>query len=371
MEKQFDTFLKFVRAHLWQRPLHLKDRSMSHEEFTAVMQVAKEQAMTSILAQGIIESGIRLERNDIMEMVSFVNVLEQKNLEMDRAVVWLCKTMKERNVRIWVFKGQTLARLYPIPKARSCGDIDFLVHPDDWPTALHYFKDELNLSINDMITEKDVSFHLNGVVFEMHRNLTAFASSRHSRYWKRKVMPAIFKSGQSVNINDYPVPTLPPTYNVLYVFVHIFEHLISDGIGLRQFCDWMLLMHSKGSEVDTELLNRHLEGIGLYKAFHGVGAVLTNYLGYVSDSLKLSPTKKDEKHVISLIDNIFEFGNFGNNKEYKNKPGVKHGIEHLGRIVSQSRKFGHYARLEVWSKVPYMFRWWSKKIYKIVTKKHS
>lgn len=369
MENQSEKFLNFVRAHLWQHPIELKGQSMSHEEYAGVMQVAKEQAMAGILAQSLIESGVKLEREDVMEVASTASILEKRNMEMDRAVVWLCKTMKEKDVRIWVFKGQTLAQLYPNPKARSCGDIDFLVHPDDWQRALHFFKDELHLDITDIFTEKDVSFNLNGVVFEMHRNLTVFAYTGYGRYWKKNVLAEIFNCQHSISINGYNVPTLSPTYNVLYVFVHIFQHLISDGIGLRQFCDWMVLMNNVEKDVDLELLKKHLKGIGMYKAFNGVGALLIEYLGYPGETTLLAPTEKDYKKVPYLLDNIFEYGNFGHNKSYKNNPGVKHGLEHLRRIVSQSRKFVGYSPKEVWSKVPYMFRWWGKKCTKMVKKK--
>ena len=102
------------------------------------------------------------------------------------------------------------------------------------------------------------------------------------------------------------------------------------------------------------------------KAFNGVGALLIEYLGFPRDTALLAPTEKDFKKVPCLLENVLEYGNFGHNKSYKNNPGIKHGVEHLKRIVSQSKKFSGYSPKEVWSKVPYMFRWWGKKCTRMV-----
>lgn len=326
------------------------------------MALARAQAMKGLVAQGLMDSGVRLERTDAMEVAVQLSTLERRNTELDAAVVWLCRTMQEQGIRIWVFKGQTLAPFYPNPKARSCGDIDFLCHPDDWQLARDIFCTKLGRNISDTNSTKHVEFQLQGVQFEMHRMLTDFAYPKSQKYWDSVVMAQVLQSSETMPINGFPVPVLPSTINALYVFVHIFYHFIIDGIGLRQFCDWALVMQCQQDDINKDTLKQHLEGIGLLKAFTGFGAILTNYLGLSKEVFPFPITEKESKHATHLLNNILEKGNFGHNHHYFQSSGVIHGLEHLWEIGKQAYRFSHYAPKEAWWRIPKMFEWWGEKI---------
>jgi hypothetical protein len=346
----------------------MKGLLYSHDDFEQLIKLATQQAVMGLVSQGLMDSGIRLERKDALNLFAQQQAIRHQNMILDDAVVKLCQEMDRRDIRIFVFKGQPLARCYPDAGLRQSGDIDFYCHPKDWKKAISYLKDELELSINDLYTEKDVEFTLDGVAYEMHRKLTLFSNPRHCRYWEKVVMPEILAQPYTVAIDGYKVPTLAPTYNVLYVFVHIFQHLISDGIGLRQFCDWAILMDKVIRDIQVEQLEKHLKGLGIMGAFTGLGAVLTDYLGFKEGFFPFKISPEDHQNEEKLMDNIFEMGNFGHNHHYQNKPGIKHGMEHLRKIYKQSRKFGHYAPSEVWWKIPYMFKWWGKKTWKKIAR---
>ncbi|MBO4907572.1 MAG: nucleotidyltransferase family protein [Bacteroidaceae bacterium] len=363
-------FLSLLRSSVWGMSIDLHDQSWTHEQFHSIISLAKEQAVAGLVAQALVDSGVKLERKDISTICGILNRTQQYNSVLNQAVAGLCKGMNRRNIRIYVFKGQTLATLYPNGGLRQGGDIDFGCHPDDWETCLSVFKNNKKLNIIENTTEKHVSFNVSGVEFELHRKLTAFASPRHRRYWAEIVMPEILNTLSSVNINGYDVPTLNPTYNALYVFVHIFYHLIDEGVGLRQFCDWAMLlnaMENGGCIMDKALLEKHLKGLGLMKAYTGLGAILTDYLGLPEEKFPFIISPKEHKQASKLFKNIIEMGNFGHNKQYIRHSGVIHGIQHLGRITMQARRFYAYAPSEALWRVPYMFNWWLTKLRRKVS----
>ena len=171
-------------------------------------------------------------------------------------------------------------------------------------------------------------------------------------------MPEILSTPWSVNINGYEVPTLAPMHNILYVFAHIFEHLILEGVGMRQFCDlYYLLTTYILSENEIRRLKEHLEKLGLDSAFTGVCSILTDYLGMPAENVPLPIKEHDHKRAPALMQNIVSRGNFGHNVKYNHESGASHGVEHLGRVVSQSYKFVGYAPSEVIWRVPSMFQW--------------
>lgn len=385
-----ELFLGLLRGSLWDAPQDLKGLAWSHEQYQDVMTLAKEQALAGLVAQCLMDSGVRLERTDALEVFSLIQQIRKRNAEMDDAVVRFCLMMADARIRIYVIKGQTLAALYPDPELRQSGDIDFLCHPEDWEKALALIE-ALKIKIEATNSEKHVEWERDGVQYEMHRMLTKFAYPKHQRYWDRVVMPEVLASNDSVGIRtqdptllhqteySYAVPILPPTINVLYTFVHIFYHLIIEGIGLRQFCDWAMLLKQqvKGEErlmsnrsctFDALLLEKHLEGIGLKKAFTGLGALLTDYMGFPEESFPLEISKEDHQRAPKLLENILERGNFGHNIHYAQSHGVIHGLQHLWEIGKQAHAFHHYAPTEAWWRIPDMFKWWGIKVWRMARK---
>lgn len=362
-----ETFLRFLRSAIWGKPEQLTGREMTLNQYQSLMKLAQQQAVAALLAQAIMDSGLRLPRQAAAEVFALTEATRQRNKEMDEAVVALCREMEERNIRIVVFKGQTLAPLYPDPGLRQSGDIDFACHPDDWDKAEHYFREELKLEIEDNVTKKHLSFERNGIEYELHHSMTEFCRPKNQHYWDRVVMPEIWETIDFIEINGTRVPTLSAEINAIYVFVHIFHHLMSEGIGLRQFCDFALcakesplLTSPKGGD-----LEKHLKGLGLLGAYTGLGAILTDYLGLPEEEFPIPISQDDHRRAPKLLEDIWEKGNFGKNEKYSQARGVIHGIEHLGRIFQQAWKFGHYAPAEAWWRVPYMFQWWGKKILRV------
>ena len=337
----------------------------NHEQIFDVCELARKQAAEGLIIKGIFDSGLKLDRPDLVDLVGSRQSIWQRNLELDQAVADLCSAVHEAGLRIWVVKGQTLAQLYPEPKSRSCGDIDFLCHPDDWDKAVAYFTDEHHVVFNAPVTPKDEEFSLGGIKYEMHRTLVMLSSLRHQRYWDTVVMDEILASDESIEICGVKVPVLPPTINALYVFAHIFGHFISEGIGLRQFCDWALVLKHYKPQINVTRLEVYLEGIGLKKAFIGFGAILTDYLGLPAEDFPFEIPEGFHRRAGSLWKNILELGNFGKNKKYLRSSGPIHGLQHLWRIAGQTLKFHYYAPSESWSQSPRMFRWWAEKLRRI------
>lgn len=144
-------------------------------------------------------------------------------------------------------------------------------------------------------------------------------------------------------------------------------HLIVDGIGIRQFCDWAMVLDKEGEKIDRDMLKEHLKGIGLLKAYSGLGAVLTDYLALPKENFPMEITDNDHRMSKNLVNNIFMMGNFGHNVAYRSSNGPKHAIEHTFRMGKQGWHFYNYAPKEVLWRIPYFFGWWEKRIFRAIT----
>ena len=343
-------------------------QGLSSGEWEYIYNLSKEQAIFGVILKGIqhLPQSQLPPKLFLLQWIGETNIIQQQNEIMDKAVVELCQMMIDEGIRIFVFKGQTVGVLYDDPSLRQSGDIDFYCYSEDWEKAVHFFKHKKGLQINDLHSQKDISFNFDDVIYEMHNQITLFNYPIHSRYWKETVMPDIIAHPYSVKVGGEDVPTLAPTYNALFIFIHIFQHLIADGIALRQFCDWAWVLTTQHDEIEIDLLRRHLKELGLLEAYTGLGAVLTEMLGLDPELFPFEIRDKDRERLPALWQNMLERGNFGHNVSYKTKNMYAHGLEHLWRMSKQAREFYHYAPAEAWWHIPHMFSWWSIKIRRIL-----
>lgn len=203
---------------------------------------------------------------------------------------------------------------------------------------------------------------MDGIRYEIHRKITNFAYLPSHHYCEKVFMQEVWNDPYTINVDGYSVPVMAPTYNAVYVFYHIFLHLISDGIGLRQFCDWAMLLHHYRNIIDQSLLIKHLKGVRLYNAYRKTGSVLVEYLGLPEADFPLSISNNDRQSTELLLNNIFHHGNFGHNIKYHRSRGLIHAYEHLKRVFCQVLLFYRYAPVEVLCRIPHMFLWWMKRI---------
>lgn len=345
-------------------------RVPSEQEWNDFYDEAENQAVVGVLLQGL--EKFPLEQMPPLELklqwIGEVQIIQHENKTMDKAVVNLCQKMEGLGIRVLIFKGQSLAVLYPDSSLRQSGDIDFFVYSDDWEKATKWAVEFSGEGIKNTNSLKHVEWNKEEVQYEMHNLLASFTSPSHRKYWE-KVEKEIWQTSWTVKIEGYDVPTLSPVYNILYVFVHLFQHFIKDGIGLRQIVDWYMLLTTYRLEADdVVLLECHLNGLGLRKAFIGFGAILTDYLGLDPELFPFAIGSEEHKDAPLLIENILELGNFGHNHTYSQERGVIHGLEHIGFVAGQVWRFGHYAPSEMAWKIPDMFRWWAIKLWRMMKK---
>ena len=293
-------FFEILRSGLWKNFTENRGIFDDYPPFVAdweyYFRLAEEQAITGIFIQSLERNLAELRYGPSQELllqeICKSIMIQERNAVMNRAVVGLCKLLETCHSRFVLFKGQSLAALYGDKGPRQSGDIDFYVHPEDWEKTFQLCCDAFHIESVDTHSEKHIGWESDGVVYEMHRMLNSFFSKKHQKYWDNVIIKDAWRHPWFVAINGYDVPTLAPTYNAIYVFVHLFFHLISEGVGLRQFIDWGVVLEKGKDDIDRCLLRKYLEGIGLLKAYTGFGAVLTDYLGFPIDAFTFEIKKK-------------------------------------------------------------------------------
>lgn len=102
------------------------------------------------------------------------------------------------------------------------------------------------------------------------------------------------------------VPTA--SFNVIYILSHLYRHIFTEGIGLRQLLDYYFVLISDDLLVIRDRVQKELKHLGLWKFAQAVMFVMKEVFG-LSDDRMIAPM--DEKEGRFLLDEIMRGGNFG------------------------------------------------------------
>lgn len=337
-------FFSLLRNALWNTTEDFPEK-IAPETSGALLRLAEEQTVSGLIIDALIRNDIHMEQQTVFETFCMLEQIKKANREVNRELLLFAELMAAKGLDYVVCKGQTVAALYPDPLLRMPGDIDFLIY--DYPAAQSIFQSEWGVSLPDSFIEKEVAFEHNSVTYELHTQLITFRWRSHQQYWESMMQ----QPHQSVVVVDgKEVKSLSPNIYAVYVFAHLFFHFIREGIGLRQMCDWAIILDRYKDDIDTSQLSSDLDGLGMKRAYRAFGGVLINYLGL--KSFPLAQSGKDLKASEQILKDILRYGNFGKPSRRVQESGWKFKMETMGRTVRNCCKYFWLAPKEVGMIIP-------------------
>jgi len=351
------TLLELLRNELWGVPLLFDE--LSHEAFRAVISLAGKQAVVGLVGQSLISNSVKLDKRDIALLSRTMKELTEQSQKADQNTSGFAGFLDRKGVKYVIVKGQTLAALYPHPELRSPGDIDIYCPGEDFEKAKQLVEDKLQISLSKHNEKsKHVEFEANGVLYELHDVLLTWVDKKKQSYWNALVDTVMNERPATVSVNEVQVRTLDITCNVLYTFVHMFFHLVSSGVGLRQLCDCAVILHSAASEksnngigaigeFEPEKLRDMLETLGLFKAYKAVGSFLVEELGLPGKEFPFALDGTDKRWGKRIKKNVLARGNFGKYGRSVKNMGLWHSVESAWLLAKQGITFGMLAPREV------------------------
>lgn len=315
---------QLIRSELWGMKIGL---DVTQHELEEVLRIAKEQTVFGLAFNTLTGiDGIPMEKKWMLQQIARLNKIRTKNDIVNREMFDFLAQMDANKIDYVVMKGQTMAVLYPHPDVRTSGDVDFLVK-DDYQEIQRKFNSCFGIVLPDKSRyDKDTAFRRNGVIYELHTYLITFGSSRNARYWDN-IIEQSWNERYYVDIQGSKVRILPPTIYAVYVFLHLFFHFLREGVGLRQFCDWAVMLHHYSDEIDVELIGNILADLEMLKAYKAFGSVAVNILGLPQDEFPFSLNQKDRKWGEKIVGDVLKGGNFGKKNHNAKHVGLKFKLE--------------------------------------------
>lgn len=295
-------FFSLLRNALWDRDKDIP-QSLSQKEIGSILRMAGEQAVTGLIACAIIENNINIGKTAPIQLIALSQQIKAANIKLNKEISEFVSLMNSNDKDYIIVKGQTVAALYKEPYTRMPGDIDFYVK--DYKGTAETLSNEWHITLPEKLIDKEASFTHNHSLYEIHKTLIEFGSKKHQQYWEQlmETSPCL------IDIDGVQVKSLDPTLYAVYVFLHLFFHFIYEGVGLRQLCDWAMVLHVWKDKIDKNKLQEILHELGIEKAYCAFGYILLDKLGLEYFPLAISVKDIDTSH--KILKDIMRVGNFG------------------------------------------------------------
>ena len=327
-QKIFFDFLKFCIGSKPEIPSSLKEA-----DWKELYRIAQKQALLGVLFCGIqrLPKDLAPEQKLLMRWMGMAQNIRQQNIRLFIDSAKVCKKFKEVGFRNCILKGQGNALLYPDPYMRTSGDIDIYLDGGRNRVMLYINK----VCPNQVMRYHHVDFPVMKTPIEVHFTPSYMFFPVHNRRmqkWFKEVMD--LQCSNIVTLPDgYGEITVPTTsFNVIYILSHLYRHVFTEGIGLRQLIDYyFVLMKSEERNVkNLTALQRELKYLGLWKFAGAVMYVLHEALG-LPEAKMIAPIDVNEGRF--LLDEIMQGGNFG---QYDTRLGSKENEGKLHRYLRMS-----------------------------------
>jgi hypothetical protein len=322
--KNQEVFFELVKAGLWEKEVQLSQ--YGDFDFNEIYRLAQEQSVVGFVAAGLeYVADVKVPQALALAIAGEVLQLEQRNSAMNQFVARLVGDMRKAGIYTLLVKGQAVAQCYEKPLWRACGDVDFFLSDDNYEKAKAFLKPMASEMETEYVGAKHLGMTIDGWVVELHGSLRVGLPNRINRELD-EIYTDTFKNGsvRSWNNKGTQIFTLSKENDIVYVFVHFFNHFYKEGVGLRQICDWCRLMWTYRNEIDVEKIENHIRRMGLtteWKAFYNLAS---RYLGMpdlvqgsrfkINGPCLMVHDSRFDKKTDRIMEFILKSGNMGHNR---------------------------------------------------------
>ena len=321
-QKIFFEFLRFCIGSAKEIPGSLKEA-----DWKELYAIAKKQALLGVLFYGIqrLPKELAPEQKLLMQWMVMAEQIRKQNIRLFQDSVKVCQNFETEGFTNCILKGQGNALLYPDPYMRTPGDIDIYLSGGR-KRVMQYIN---KVYPNQVMRYHHVDFPVMKTAIEVHFTPSYMFCPIHNRRmqkWFKEVMGEQCNHRVSLpdGYGEIHVPQV--SFNVIYILSHLYRHIFTEGIGLRQLLDYYFVLvkwHTdltnltdsnkslpQMTQINTDLdtLRHKLKYLGLWKFAQAVMFVMKEVFGLSEDRM-IAPM--DEREGRFLLDEIMRGGNFG------------------------------------------------------------
>lgn len=246
----------------------------SADEWKQLYEMAKKQSLVGVCFAGVQKLQLQKQCPDEMLYLTWMGMaakIQQRNEVVNRQCVEVQNMLAEKGFRSCIFKGQAVASLYhslpsqpsSLSALRQSGDIDIWIEGGkkrviDLVQEIAPTKEIRETHAHlDVFPDTEVEAHYRpGLIrnFVKNAKLQKFFQEEAEACFSNMINisnPSVGELCRTTNSSNHsePLTIVAPTtqFNLVHQLTHIYHHLFTEGVGLRQVMDYYMVLRTVSS----------------------------------------------------------------------------------------------------------------------------
>lgn len=324
--------------------LHNKalERLSPDVDYARVIAVAESHKVMALLHPVLEHAGLQESIWKIVDRKGEQTVRQSYRLLMlSRYVIGL---LKENGIDAILLKGCGTAAWYPVPELRKSGDIDLLFKSEDETRkALQILAQQGFVTTEDQPANHHIVCESrDSVSLELHMSLAEPFDSEKTNRFLADCQKEYFAHRRVVDCMGVAFELTSDGYHAFYQLLHMLQHYVRAGFGVKLLCDWVVFWESPLSEEEKKIFLRLTQESGTFGFAVMMTRVCVKYLGLREKQVEFL-MQAEPKDVCDLTEElmaeIFEAEEFGHSS--KDRMVVLRGTG----LIDYAREFHHQMKL--------------------------
>lgn len=292
--------------------------------FSNAVKIAKKHKIECLFYYGALNCGFKQEEPLMQELFTLVCGNIAVSEQQIYAIKEIFSAFDKEKIDYLPIKGVLLKQLYPKPEMRSMSDLDILIRYEEYSEKIIPVMNSLGFT-EGRVSDNELVWNKPMISIELHRRLIPSYNKDYYAYYGDGWRLAKLSGGTRYSMTNEE--------QLIYLFTHFAKHYRDSGIGIRHMVDlWVFKKHYKN--LDDKYIEAELQKLQLYNFYENIintlnvwfeqkennevsdfitgiifnsGVFGTNQAHVLSDALKLSKTKEQQKNIkkAKLISEIF------------------------------------------------------------------
>lgn len=328
----------------------------SSDEWQELYKFSVKHAIAGITFAGVRklqQKGLSIPSDVYLRWLGFTTQVQQRNEVMNVHCVEACNRLQQAGFRTCILKGQGVAQLYgsELSILRQSGDIDLWVDGGmkrvmTWARSNYgdVAFDYINAHV-PMFKETEVELHWRV------RSMSNLIQNRSLQKWMKEHKDELSNTTIELpnGVGFIPVPSL--TLNRYYILLHCYNHIFSEGLGLRQILDlyFVLAQNNFDKAKDFDFRKFFFDSLGLRRFASAMMWIMGYVFGLEKEKMLCEPDEKEGRYILN---EVMQNGNMGHHdhriKQISKNARVQSvaaSIQHTWHLVT------HYPSEFLWTPV--------------------
>ena len=336
----YKAFFNLLKFSLGQSPYftHIDN----NRDWSLIYSIAERQGIVGILYTGLerLDKGQGPKGEVLMRWIAQAQTIRNRNVQLFRLSADIVERFGKDGFRCCILKGQGLALLYPNPYMRTPGDIDVWVS-EGRRMVMQYVEKRcpgqtMRYHHVDFPVIKEVPVEVHFTPSYMN---SPMANGKMQKWFERLAdLQYSNRTELPDGLGEIAAPTL--SFNLVYILSHLYRHVFSEGIGVRQLLDYYYVLTQEDSQENRIVAARSIEQLGMKRFARAVMYIMVELFGMDRRYLLFEPDEREGKF---LIEEVLIGGNFGQyDKRLGDKSHETVGRRWLRMSVRNMRFVKHY-----------------------------